>query len=254
MIYGPDKIFLMYPRTWSSDVAWLQYCYVGIHSVVVSFICPMCTINVGVSYLYFCCCVDVCPWYTCTGIASAFIYDSFCASMRAEMPCFPGTTIAHIISTSFHRLENCSTLWCLSPKTLHNFCILIGLQNLTEKCFPPIHIPKALLKNSSCDPEIAIYGPGPYRKYTRWTKLVDAIGLTNISTINPPVFPWALSTLVANDVSKLSMSNTYMGDFLPKFLLDVPWEIFLRQINPCPCHYHYILGLYAVLWYWGYVV
>ena len=89
---------------------------------------------------------SVCLWCICTGIASTFISASFSASMRSYMPFFKATTLSRIISNSCHVIYSCSTLFCLGPKALHTLCILIGLQHLSEKLFPPIHIPKSLLK------------------------------------------------------------------------------------------------------------
>ena len=90
----------MYLISWSYDVAYLQSYSVGRDSVVVSLICPTCTITVGVSLLYFSCCVSVYHWCICTGIASDFIYSYFDAIMRDAMPCFPVTTPARLISNS----------------------------------------------------------------------------------------------------------------------------------------------------------
>ena len=114
---------------------------------MVLLICTVCTITVGVSLLYSGCCDYVCPWFICTGVSSAFIYASFCSSMRSTMPCFPGTTLSSLIATSYFRLDSCFDLCYLSPKALHNSCILIGIHQPYETCFPPIHILNALLKN-----------------------------------------------------------------------------------------------------------
>ena len=143
------------------------------------------------------------------------------------MPCFISTTLVRLIATSCHRLDSCSTLFCLSPKALHNFCILIVLQRPYEKN-PPINIPKSLLKNSSCGHETAIYGPVSYIEYSGWPNIVDDIGLIKLSEIDSLALPQALSTVVAKDVSKLSMINASGGGFLPKFLFAVPWE---KQIS-----------------------
>ena len=130
------------------------------------FICPACTITVGVSLLFFSCCVSVCPWCICTDIYDAFIYASFSARMMAAMPCFPGTTLDRLRDNSCVRLVRCSTIICLNPKALHTSYIMIRLQKPPKKLFPPIHIPKALLKNSSRGLYTNIDSPGPSREYT----------------------------------------------------------------------------------------
>ena len=81
---------------------------------------------------------------------------------------------------------------------------------------------KSLLKNYSRGTEIAIDGTGPPREYNRWPKIVDDIGLMNLSKISPPVLPLALSTVVANDVSKLSMINVSGGIYFQDFSLLFP--------------------------------
>ena len=45
---------------------------------------------------------------------------------------FLGTPIAHLIGTFFWSLDRCSTLFCLSPKSLHTSWILVGLQHPSE--------------------------------------------------------------------------------------------------------------------------
>ena len=112
------------------------------------------------------------------------------------------------------------------------------------KHFTPIHIPKALLKNFLCSPETTIYGPGPSRKYTGLTNIVDALGLISLSAMALAVFPRALFTMVDNNVSNLSMRNAYGGISFPTFSLLFPGKkIFGVE-----------LGLYVVLQYWGSVV
>ena len=135
------------------------------------------------------------------------------------MPCFPGTTIARLIDISCRRIDSCSTLIYLSINSLYTSCILIGLQNPYENCFPPIHIPKTLLKTSSCGPDTQIDGPGSSRKYYGWKTIVDALSLINLSTIDPLALQRTLSTVVTNYVSKLSMINAYGGISFPKFSL-----------------------------------
>ena len=174
-------------------------------------------ITVGVSLLSFSFSVSVCSWCICTDIASTFISASFSASMRYDMPCFPGTTLACLIATSCHRLDSCSTMSCLNRKTLHTYCILIGIQKPSEECFPPIHILKAQLKNSSCRPDTAIDGPGPFREYTGCPNIVDDLYFMNFSTMDPLVLPRALSNMVVNYVSKLSIINASGGVSLPNF-------------------------------------
>ena len=100
-----------------------------------------------VSLLYFSCCVYVCLCCIWTYISSEFISSSFSASMRSTMPYFPGTTLDHLIDTSCRMLDICSTLICLNLNSFHTSCILIGIQQPSEKFFPPIHIPRVLLKN-----------------------------------------------------------------------------------------------------------
>ena len=93
------------------------------------------------------------------------------------MSCFTGTPLVRLIYSSYRRIESCSNLICLSPRSFHISRILIGLQHPSEKHFLPIHIPKVLLKNSSCVPETEINGPGPYSEYYGCPNIVDALGL-----------------------------------------------------------------------------
>ena len=134
------------------------------------------------------------------------------------MPCFPGTTLAHIIANSFRRIDSCSTLSYLNPKALHTSFILIGLYHQTEKCYPPIHKEKSLLKHFSCGPYIEMDSPGPSNEYNGWPNSVDTLGFMNLSTMSPLVLPQDLSNLVANDVYKLSMVNSYWGGSFQFFL------------------------------------
>ena len=157
----------------------------GIVSFVVLLICHTCTITAVISFLSFGFFFAVCLWCICTVIASTFIYTSFSASMRAYMLFFPVTTISRIIAAYFHRLYRCSTISCLNSKSLHTSCILIGLQYPSGKWFPSIHIPNALLKNSSCGPDTAIDGPVPSRKYCGWPNILDDLVLMNLSTMTP---------------------------------------------------------------------
>ena len=224
----------------------------GRHSTVVSLICTTCTITVVVLFLSFICCVSVFPRCIYTGIASAFIYASFSANMRATMPCFTGITISRLISALCLIIYRCYTLCYLSPKAVHTSCILIGLQQPPEKYFPPIYTPKELLKQSSCVPKITINGPCLYIEYMGWPNIVDALGLMNLPTMDPLAFHQASYILVANNVSKLSIINVYGEGFLFNFIFTVPWEnIFWCGLNPWPCCYCYVLGLQVFLWYWG---
>ena len=77
---------------------------------------------------------SVCPWCICTGIASAFIYASFSASMRADMPCFTGTNLACLVATSCYSLDSCSTLICLNPNAFHTLYILFQFPCLCFAC------------------------------------------------------------------------------------------------------------------------
>ena len=142
--------------------------------------------------------------------------------MRSDIPYFPGTTLAHLVAAYCRRLESCSTLSCLSHKPPHTSCILTGLHHLSERCLPPIHLPKSPLKNSLCGPDTAIDGPGPSRKYSGWPNIVHAIGLMNLFKMAPLVFLLSPSTVVANNASKLSMINAYRVFFLPTFSLLCP--------------------------------
>ena len=118
---------------------------VGIHSVVVPLICITCTITVGISPLSFRFIFAVYLWCIFTGIASAFIYASFSTNMRSSMPCFPGISLARIIAIYIRKLDRCSNLFCLSPRSLNTFCIMIVLQLPTEKN-PPIQITKSTVE------------------------------------------------------------------------------------------------------------
>ena len=82
----------------------------GIVSVVILLICPACTVPVVIPTLALGFLVAVCLWYICTGIASAFIYASFSASIRSDMPFFSGTYLARLIDTSCRRIEICYTM------------------------------------------------------------------------------------------------------------------------------------------------
>ena len=42
------------------------------------------------------------------------------------------------------------------------------------------------------------------RDYARWPNIVEALGLINLSTIVPLVFPWATSTVLSNNVVNAS--------------------------------------------------
>ena len=184
------------------------------------------------------------PLVICTVIASSFTFPSFIYSMRSDIPCFPGTTLARIIATSCLRLDSCSALSCLNPLALHTSCILIFLQHPSEKFFPLIYKEKALLKNSTCGPDTAIDGPGPSSKHTGCPNIVVNLGLMNLSTMAPLMFPRALPTVVANNVSKLSIINAFGGGLLPNFRFAVPYgNKFWCQLHFCPCQYCSVLGV-----------
>ena len=159
------------------------------------------------------------------------------------MPCFPGNTLACRISTSFRMLESYSTLCCLSTRALHTLCILIGLLHPSE-FFPPIHIPKTLLKNSSCGTEAAIDSPDPSHEYYGWPNIVDALGFMNLSTMDPLALPRSLSTVVSRNVYNLFMINVSGRRLLPNFLFDVPWENkFWCRLHPWLSYYCSILQI-----------
>ena len=90
-----------------------------------------------------------------------------------------------------------------------------------------IHIPNALLKIYSCGTDTAIDGPIPFSKYSGWDNTVDALGLMNLSAMDPLAFPRSLSTEVANNVSKLSMINADGGGFFAMFYLMFPGSTIL---------------------------
>ena len=133
------------------------------------------------------------------------------------MSCFPGTNLSRLIATSCCRLEICSNLWCLIPKALYTLCILIGMQHPSDFSTYPHH--ERTVEKSSRGPEIAINRPGPSIKYTRWKKIIYVIGLINIYTMDLPVIPRYLSTVLANDIYKLSTRNTSGGISFPNFSL-----------------------------------
>ena len=136
------------------------------------------------SLLYFGYFVAVYPWCICTSIYHTFIYAHFSSNMRASMSCFPGTTLYRLIDTSCRSIDICYNILLISTKSLHTLCILIGMQH-PHKLFLPIHIPKQLLKNSSCGTEASISSPGPSRKYFGWKKIVQAIDIINLYKMAP---------------------------------------------------------------------
>ena len=109
-----------------------SYC-VGRHIVVFLFICTTCTVTVGISPLSSNCFVAVCHSCIFTGIVYAFISVSFSGKMKATMPCSPGTTIALLIDTSYHRIDSFSFICSLSLISLHTLCIRIVLRLPSEK-------------------------------------------------------------------------------------------------------------------------
>ena len=195
---------------------------------------PKFTVTLGISPLSFRFFYAVCPWCICTDIAFAYISASFSASMRADVPCFSVTALARLRAISFRRLGSFSALFFLSPKAIHTLCILIDLHHPSKKCFPPIHVPKSLLKNSLCKPDTAIDGPGPSMQYSGWPKIVDALGLINLFTMDPLALPQALSTLVANNVSKLSIINAFGEGSFPTFSLMCSRRKIIFRIHPWP--------------------
>ena len=72
-----------------------------------------------------------------------------------------------------------------------------------------------MLKNASCVPYTAIDIPFKSNEYAGWTNIVDALGLMNLFEMAPLVLPLALSTVVSNDISKVSMINASGGGSLP---------------------------------------
>ena len=129
--------------------------------------------------------------------------------MMDAIPCFPGTNLACLITTLFCILDIRSTLFFLSLNSLHTSCILIGLKHPYEKCAYPY--PEITVEKSSCGPEISINVPCPFSQYTGWTNIFYALFFIDLSTMAPPVLPRDLSTVVVNDVFKLSMRNLSGG-------------------------------------------
>ena len=81
---------------------------------------------------------------------------------------------------------------------------------------------KNTVEHSSCGPETEIDGPGPSSEYIGCPNIFDVLGLMNLSTTDPLLFPRDLSTLVANDVSKLSMIKVFGGGSFPTFYFLYP--------------------------------
>ena len=96
----------------------------------------------------------------------------------------------------------------------------------TWKIFSTYLYPGKTFKNSSCRPDDAIGSPGLYREYYGYPKIVDDIGLINLSTMNPLPPPQSLSTELANDVSKLFAINESVG-----FLDPLPHPSYLGSNN-----------------------
>ena len=114
-------------------------------------------------------------------------------------------------------------------------CILIGLQHQSKKYFPPIHIPKSLLENSSCGPNSAIYGSRQPRKYAGRPNIFDALDLMKLYIMDPLDLSRALFTVVANDASNLSMANASWGVyFSPLSLLFPSITNFGAILTPVP--------------------
>ena len=118
--------------------------------------------------------------------------------------------------------------------------------------FPPVNIQKTLTEKSSCGTDADINGPGPYRYYNIYPDIVEDMSLIIIYKMPPLALPWVLYTVVANDVSKLSMINT-SGDFTlptPTICSSGSMKIWC-QLKHCPYHYCSIFNLYAFIWSWG---
>ena len=64
--------------------------------------------------------------------------------------------------------------------------------------------------------------------------IVYALGLMNIYKMDPLAFPRDLSTVVANDVSKLSMITAYGGSFNFFYLMFPGRTNFSEGLNPGP--------------------
>ena len=108
-----------------------------------------------------------------------------------------------------------------------------------------MHIPKQMLKNSSCGPETEIDGPRPSREYSVWTNISNALCLMKLSTMAPLLFLLTVSTVVANYVSKSSMINTAGGGSFPTFSLLFP-EITNVGAKLTP-------GTTIIVLYWGFM-
>ena len=77
--------------------------------------------------------------------------------------------------------------------------------------------PKITVEKLSYGPDTAINGPGPYIEYSGWLITIEALGLIKLSIMAPFCFHRALSTVVANDVYRLSMINVSGGVSIPTF-------------------------------------
>ena len=141
----------------------------------------------------------------------------------------------YYLSASCLRVDRYSTLFSLITKALQTLFILIGLQQPSEKCFSPIHIPKLLLKTPSYGPVIEIDSFGPSREYTGWQNIVDTLDFMNLSTMDFPVLPRALYNVMANNVYKLSMTNESGEIPFPTLLLLFPGRTnFYAKLTPVP--------------------
>ena len=169
-------------------MACIHYYSVVIHSLVVLLICLVCIITMVfvVIFLLFCCdhpLVDM-YWY----ILRLYLFLLY-FQHESRNSILPGTTLAPLIDTACYRLGCCYTLLCLSNKTLHTLCILIGMQHPYDKCFSPIHIPKSLLEKSSCGTNTETNCPGPSIEYSGSTTTVETLGLINLSIVYPLELP-----------------------------------------------------------------
>ena len=214
-----------------------------------SFIYPLLTITVGVSYLLFSYFDAVFHCWICTGINFFFFTDSFSTSMMDAIPCFPGTNLACLITTLFCILDIRSTLFFLSLNSLHTSCILIGLKHPYEKCAYPY--PEITVEKSSCGPEISINVPCPFSQYTGWTNIFYALFL--LTYLQWPrlcyheTYPLWWSTMFSSYPWETCLGGVTSKMYPYCYLGEKLW----CQINPCPCQYRSILGINAVLWYWG---
>ena len=104
VLSGTNKIIFIYLRPRYYYMYCFQYSSVGRHSVVVSLIYTVWKITVVFLPLSFGCFVAVWPWCICTDIYPDFTQAYFSYNMRSPIPFNPGTNLAHLIATLWHRL------------------------------------------------------------------------------------------------------------------------------------------------------